>query len=188
VYPCVVLLCFVVLSWQRFAISIHQIVNLSPRRPKPVRHKRHGGTPFGGWGWVVEWEPLSAVMRASPSTCRVLTIDWQVRGLCSCLCYACGLCLCPCVISPKGLLPSQQRRRSIVFRVLFQQTNKQTKRLGDKKKKKRESSLTHTKTHATCALACKHCLFSFLCHARTCTRMTHVNDSYHVWMSHVIYE
>ena len=27
---------------------------------------------------------------------------------------------------PEGLLPSQHRRRSIVFRVLFQQTNKQT--------------------------------------------------------------
>jgi len=59
------------------------------------RHTRHGGTPFGGWGWVVEWEPLSPVMRASPSFCRVLTIDWQVRGLCRCLWYARGLCVCP---------------------------------------------------------------------------------------------
>jgi len=45
-------------------------------------------------------QPLNAVMRASPSTCRVLTIDWRVRGLYRCLWYAHGLCLCPCVIAP----------------------------------------------------------------------------------------
>ena len=54
----------------------------------------------------------------------------------SCLWYARGLCLCPCVITPRGLtnktnkqtklLPCQHRRRSIVFEILFQQTNKQT--------------------------------------------------------------
>jgi len=37
------------------------------------------------------------------------------------------VCASACVWSlPWGLLPSQHRRRSIVFRVLFQQTNKQT--------------------------------------------------------------
>jgi len=33
----------------QFAISTHQTVHLSPR-PKPIRHTRHGGTPFVGWG------------------------------------------------------------------------------------------------------------------------------------------
>jgi len=61
-----------------------------------------GGTPFGGWGWVVEWEPLSPVMRSSPSTCRVLATDWQVRGRYRCLWYACWFCLCPCVFTPRG--------------------------------------------------------------------------------------
>jgi len=107
------------------AISTHQIVNLS-RRPKPIRHTRHGGTPFGGWGCVLYRAWVSPVMRASPSTCRVLTvtIDWQVRGLCRCLWYARrGLCLFPCVTTPRGCnsLPTG-------VRVLFQQTNKQTNR------------------------------------------------------------
>jgi len=65
-------------------------------------------------------------------------------------------------------------------------------------------SLTHTKTCATCALACTHCLSFSLCHAHTCTRMSschiwlsrvtyewvmsHMNESRHIWMSHVTYE
>jgi len=56
---------------------------------------------------------------------RVLTILWHVRGLYRCLGHARGLCLSPCVTTPGGLLPSHHRRWSIVFRVLFQQTNKQ---------------------------------------------------------------
>jgi len=91
-------------------------------RPKPIRHTRHGGTPFGGRGWVVEWEPLSPVMRASPSTCRVLIIDWHVRGMCHCLWYARGLCLCPYVIIPTGFtfLPTQEAEYSFpVHEVLF---------------------------------------------------------------------
>ena len=48
-------------------------------------------------------------LRASHlSSWRVLTIDWQVRGLCRCLWYARrGLCLCPCLTTPMGFTPSQ---------------------------------------------------------------------------------
>jgi len=36
-------------------------------------------------------------------TCRVWSENWQVRGLCRCLWYARrGLCLCPCVTTPRG--------------------------------------------------------------------------------------
>ena len=66
-------------------------------------------------------------MRASPSTCKVITIDWQVLVLCCCLCHTHVVCACVRVWSlPGGFLPSQHRRRHIVFRVLFQQTNKHT--------------------------------------------------------------
>jgi len=54
----------------------------------------------------------------------MLTINWQVRGMCRCL-WSHVVCASARVWSlPGGLLPSQHRRRSIVFRVLFQQTNK----------------------------------------------------------------
>ena len=56
VYPCVVLLCLVLLSWR--AVRNHYPPNRSwfypSPRPNPIHHTRHGGTPFGGWGWVVE--------------------------------------------------------------------------------------------------------------------------------------
>jgi len=206
---CVVLLCVVLLCWRA-------VRNLYPPnrswlhpspRPNPMRHTRHGGTPFGGWGCVGVGASVRPKMRARPSSwgvrqgeegcasrrglscvmrfssspkppratriqpepirtvtlgviqvepeqqssrlnlicaaireqdChpvgldwhvvmkrqknQVPTIDWQVRGLW----YARGLCLCPCTITPMGLLPSRHRRRCIVFRVLFQQTSKQT--------------------------------------------------------------
>jgi len=69
----------------QFAIFIHQIINLSrsPRR-KPIRQTRHKGTPFCGWGCALGRAGVSRGMRASPSTCRVLTIDWHVRGLYPC--------------------------------------------------------------------------------------------------------
>ena len=63
-----------------------------------------------GWGCVLYGAYVSPVMRASPSTCRVLTIDWQIRGLCHCLWYARrGLCLCPWVTTPRGFtsLPTE---------------------------------------------------------------------------------
>ena len=50
-----------------------------------------------------------------------------------CLWYARGLCLCPCAITPRWFTPSQYRRRSIVFRVLFQQTNKPKKSKKERK-------------------------------------------------------
>jgi len=98
--------------------------------PKQTRQTRHGGTPFGGCRCTLYGAGVSPeTLRASPSTCRVLTIDWHVRGLYRCLWYARGLCLCPCatMITPggPGLLPSQHKRWSIVFRFLFQQ-NKHT--------------------------------------------------------------
>ena len=47
---------------------------------------RRGGMSFSGWGCVLYGAGVSPEMRASPSTCRVSTIDWQVLGLCRCLC------------------------------------------------------------------------------------------------------
>jgi len=96
---------------QTYMISIHQIVHLSGSpHPHPIRQTRQGGTPFGGWGCVLYGAGVSPGMRASLSTCRVLTINWQVRDLCCCLWYARGLCLCPCVITPRGFtsLPTQE--------------------------------------------------------------------------------
>jgi len=81
--------------------SSFQLVPTQPIKRRGQVFFRRGAT-FGGWGWVVEYEPLSPVMRASPSTCTVLTIDWHVRGLCRCLWHARGLCLCPRVIIPRG--------------------------------------------------------------------------------------
>ena len=75
---------------------------ISPPVQKPIRQTRRGGTPFGGWGCALYKAGVSPGMRASPSTCRVLIIDWHVRGLYRCLWYARGLCLCPCVITPRG--------------------------------------------------------------------------------------
>jgi len=88
----------------QFAISTHQIANLSiaPTVQKQIRPTRHGGTPLGSWGCVLYGAAVGPVMQASPSTCRVLIIDWQVRGLCRCLWYTRGLCLCPCAITPRG--------------------------------------------------------------------------------------
>ena len=129
---------------RQFAIAIHQIVNLSPR-PKPILQTRRGGTLFGGWGCVLYGAGVCPGMRASPSTCRVISIDWQVRGLCRCLCYARGLCLCPCVIT--GVPPSQHRRWSIDCRVLFQHTNKQTncqKKIDSNEEKKFTSKAKQT--------------------------------------------
>ena len=68
------------------------------------------------------WSLSYPGVRASPSTCRVLTIDWHVRGLYRCF----GMhvvCASARVLSlPGGLLPW-----SMLFWVLFnQQTNKQT--------------------------------------------------------------
>jgi len=68
------------------------------------------------WGDTVRWLRMRQIwsllypaeMRVSPSTCRVLTIDWHESGLYRCLWYARGLCLCPCVITQRCLLPSQQ--------------------------------------------------------------------------------
>jgi len=59
-------------------------------------------------------------------TCRVLIIDWKVRGLYRCLWYARGLCHCPCVITPRGFtsLPSQEAEYSLLG--FNKQTNKQT--------------------------------------------------------------
>ena len=66
-------------------------------------------------------------MRASPSTCRVLAIDWEVRGLCLCLCLAhVKVPESVCDHSQGLLLPSRHREWNIEFRVLWQQTNKQT--------------------------------------------------------------
>jgi len=97
--------------------------------PKRIRQTRHGGTPFGGWGCVLYRAGVSPGKRASPSTCRVWTLDWQVRGLCWCLWYARGLCLCPCVITPRGFtsLPTQEAEYSFSgFIPTNKQTNKKT--------------------------------------------------------------
>ena len=96
------------LSWRAVRnLYPQKIVNLFPG-PKPIRHTRHGGTPFGGWGCVLYKAHVSTVMRVSPSTCRVLIMDWQVRGLglsCLCLWYSRrGLCLCLCVTTPRGFI------------------------------------------------------------------------------------
>jgi len=49
---------------------------------------------------------VALTRRDNPSTCGVLVIDRHVRGLYRCLWYARGLRLCPCVITTRGLLPS----------------------------------------------------------------------------------
>ena len=85
---------------------------------------------FGDWGCVLYRAGVSPGMRASPSTCRVLTISWQVRGMCHSAAVFGKHVFCASVrvwSLPGGLFPFQHRRRSIVFRVLFQRTNKQTK-------------------------------------------------------------
>ena len=72
---------------------------------------------------------ISPEMQTSPSTCRVLTSDCHVHGLyyVTAVFGTHVVCASARVSSlPGGLLPSQHKRRSIVFRVLFQQTNKQT--------------------------------------------------------------
>ena len=51
----------------------------------------------------------------------VCTVVFGTHVVCACV-RVCSL--------PGGLLPSQHRRRSIVFRVLFQQTNKQTNKVN----------------------------------------------------------
>jgi len=131
-YPCV----FSIVSWRAVRVSIgirHQIVNSSPR-PKPIRQTRHGLTPFGGWGCALYGASVSPRIRASPSTCRVLTIDWQVRGLCRCLWHARGPCLCLCVTSPRGFtsLPTQEAEYSLSG---FIPTNKQTNKHHSNKSK-----------------------------------------------------
>jgi len=71
---------------------------------------------------------VSPEMRASLSTCRVLTIDWQVRGMYNCLGCARGLCLCPCGITPREFtsLPTQEAEYSFSgFIPINKQTNKQ---------------------------------------------------------------
>jgi len=72
------------------------------------------------------WSLLYPGMRASPSTCRVLAIDWHVRGLYYCLWCARGVCLCPRVITPRGFtsLPTQEAEYSFSC---FIPTNKHTK-------------------------------------------------------------
>jgi len=92
---------------------------------KPNTSNKAWGAPFGGWECVLYRAGVSPEMWASPSTCRVLTIDWQVRGMCRCLWYARGLCLCPCVITPRGVtsLPTQEAEYS--FSGFIPTTNKQ---------------------------------------------------------------
>jgi len=126
-YPCV----FSIVSWRAVRVSIgirHQIVNLSPR-PKPIRPTRHEGTPFGAWGCALYGARVSPRMRARPSTCRVLPIDWQGLDkyvVCAAVFGTQVVYASVRVWSlPGELLPSPHRRRSTVFRGLFQQTNKQ---------------------------------------------------------------
>jgi len=86
-------------------------------------------TSYKAWGVAVWWLRMSRWVGAAKSsdasqssTCRVLTIDWHVHGLWHCavvfgthvVCASARVCWLP-----GGLLPSQHRRRSIVFRVLF---------------------------------------------------------------------
>jgi len=106
--------------------QLYPIVDLSS---PPTCHTRHRGTPFGGWGCVLYWAYVGPVMRASPSTCRVLSMDWQVRGLglsCHCLWYARrGVCLCPCVTTPRGFTSLAEYSFS-GFIPTNKQTNKKT--------------------------------------------------------------
>ena len=66
----------------------------------------------------------SPEMRASLSTCRVLTSVWHVRGLYLCDWHARGLCLCPCGYTHTGLtfLPGREAEYSFSG---FVTTNKQ---------------------------------------------------------------
>jgi len=109
--------------WGQFAITNNDTFTkllISP--PVQNQYVIQGMEGRRGWGWVIEWEPPSPLMRASPSTRRVLSIDWQLRGMCRCRWYARGLCLCPCVTILMGVyFPPNHRRRSMMFRVLFQQ-------------------------------------------------------------------
>jgi len=53
---------------------------------------RRRGWSFSGWGCVLSRACVSPVIRASPSTCSVLVIDWQVHGLCRCFCLTHVVC------------------------------------------------------------------------------------------------
>jgi len=88
--------CLVLLCWRAVPNSIHQIVHGFTPPPIQNQYVKQG---MGGRRSPVAEDMTGVVlvaspeMRASPSTCRVLTIDWQVRGLYRCLWYARGLCL-----------------------------------------------------------------------------------------------
>ena len=102
-----------------------KIVNLPPVKFRPV---------VTSWRCVLYEAYVSPVMRASLST-WVLTMDWQVCGLgLSCLCLwnaRRGLCLCPCVTTPRGLT-SLPTGGEVYYSGFYsnKQANKQTNKAG----------------------------------------------------------
>jgi len=87
------------------------VSNLPHPGPRVNKTKQH----------TQESKKLTNYMPAPASTCRVLTIHWQVRGLCRCRWYACGFCLCRGFTS----LPTQEAEYSFLgFIPINKQTNK----------------------------------------------------------------
>ena len=125
--------CLVLLSWRAIRVSIGIRHQNSPIWRPPTKTN----TSYKAWdnaASVAEdaldlGADLSPAMRASSSTCRVLTINWHVRGMCHCLWQARGLCLCPCATAPRGFtsLPTQEVEFGSSGCILTnKQTNKQT--------------------------------------------------------------
>jgi len=95
-------------------------------------------------GWLFRWLRMrlcgtcvSPVMRTSPSTCRVLAIDWYVLGLCRCLWLthvvrvwlnSAPQCVRPCATIPRGYyFPPDTGSEVWIFGFYpNKQTNKQT--------------------------------------------------------------
>ena len=88
-----------------------------------------GGGHFGGWGCVLCRAGASPVMRASPSTCRVLAIDWQVRGLYRCLCLTHVVCAWVRVQPFPGVITSLQTQGAKYRFSGFIKTHKQTNKV-----------------------------------------------------------
>jgi len=83
-------------------------------------------------GFQTKKNRLSSVQGCEPSRQLVewWNIDWQVRGMCRCLWYTRGLCLCPCVITPRGFTSLQTQKAECSFSGCIP-TNKQiNKQIG----------------------------------------------------------
>ena len=90
---------------------------------------------------VCDWELRSNLGKRHPKTSH---LEWSPQG--SLTPMALGrMCLWPCVITPRGVYLPPNRRQSMVFRGLFQQTNKCAEvHFYQKSKDRRGKGKTHT--------------------------------------------